>query len=204
MKRIVPFILLFVALLLHGTEIQAQNHGVLETVVPIEGIMFNNLGVTTNERLPSGKTKVTTVGMKGYGHVACDGKLDCIATGLDWKQIDIRLDLQLLLSKDPDNPFKNARGRVRGEVGIPLPSGDTRTFGFTAKRLVIAAGVTDSPALFLEMRIEAQLGGRGKRPLRARLEQILTGEMEQIEPGGEWRWRVLGGAARVTTLTNGN
>ncbi len=140
MKRIVPFILLFVALLLHGTEIQAQNHGVLETVVPIEGIMFNNLGVTTEEKLSSGKTKVTTVGMKGYGHVACDGKPGCIATGLDWKQIDIRLDLQLLLSNDSDDPFKNARGRVRGEVGIPLPSGDTRTFGFTAKRLVIDGG----------------------------------------------------------------
>jgi hypothetical protein len=126
MKRIVPFILLFVALLLPSTVFARK------VVVPIDEIVFHELGVTTSERLPSGKYKMTTVGLEGEGKFNCNGDPDCIATGLDWQELNIRQDIQMITDPGPGT-LNSAYLQARGEVEIHLPSGGTRTLIFRGK-----------------------------------------------------------------------
>ncbi len=170
MKRIVLFILVLVALLLPSTVFARIG------LVPVTGIKFNDLGVTTTEQLPSGGIDVTTIGLGGEGFVDCDGDPDCIATGFDGQTVEIREDLQLLLSDDPDDPFGLVTGRARGEVVLHLPSGEFRTLEFTETSLSIDAGNIDDVTVFLKIRMSAKLNeDTGTR--RAKLKSVLNGVM---------------------------
>ncbi len=159
---------------LHGLLLPSKNFA-RKIVIPITNIKFNKLGDTTTVQLPSGRIKVATVGLEGQGIFNCNGDPDCEATGLDWQQIDIRLDLQLLLSNDSDDPFKNAKGRARGEVGIYLPNGESRTLVFTTSRIHMNPGNIGKSNLKFRMRVS--LRDRGGRKQVARLEFVLKGVM---------------------------
>ncbi len=95
MKRIVPFILLFVALLLHGNVIHAQKLSLLP--LNTSNTQLTNEGVTTVESLSNERIQVTTHGLRVRGTISCNSDAECIAAGLDGTEISTRLDWKLNL-----------------------------------------------------------------------------------------------------------
>ncbi len=134
MKRIVPFILLFGALLLHGNVIHAQKLSLLP--LNTSNTQLTNERVTTVESLSNERIQVTTHGLRVRGTISCNSDAECIAAGLDGTEISTRLDWKLNLDAKsiavPVHVPQGVIGKARGVIIVGATTAPRAKYTFRA------------------------------------------------------------------------
>ncbi len=182
MKRIVPFILLFVALLLPSTVFARIG------LFPVTGIKYDGLGETTVERLSPGRFKVTTVGQAGAGTVECGGNPNCLFTGLDGSTINfLQQDMQIVI----DWKAARVRGRVRGNIVVPEVH-QARFRGEIRGQVVRGNEQVHQVKLLIKARVGSRTGG-----IIGIMELELAGELNTGDDLTLPGWDKLGGAGTI-------
>ncbi len=122
MKRIVPFILLFVALLLHGTEIHAQKLSLLESNTTTSFVSVDGVDV---DRISENRVKVKIKGLRTMGSLHRNSDPNCIATGLEGSDITTKMDLMVLVDiiGRKQGKYRIINGRVVGDMEMHSPTG---------------------------------------------------------------------------------
>ncbi len=138
MKRIVPFILLFVALLLPSTVFADI------IVIPPTAIAFGDPEQTTFKRLSPGRFKVEMIGFSGVGTV--NGYQEIIWT---FKRQSLRADINSGI----------VRGRALGEIDVKLATGEMKTLRFRGdiKGRVTEIESNGDKKLEMDIRLRARL-----------------------------------------------
>ncbi len=185
MKRIVPFIILLVALLLPSTVFARI------AIVPVTQIVYDNLGEVSVEQLSPGIFKVETIGLSGAGKVECDGNPNCpprlngIMIGFSQQGMQIVIDWRKKL----------VEGRARGKIIWPSQDGSSKEADFRGQ---IVGQITQDEiegSLPLDLNIRARLdsGQEWQGIMELELSGILA-RGDDITPP---HWTSLGGTGTI-------